>query len=143
MEADRKKLIDKIAKLLALADSSDFSEEAKTAKNLAAELLAKHDIAACELTSEAYEKQREESERFAGHDVTLYGALARINGCAMYMCGAQTLGECQGSVVTIGVARTLTKRATSLLASLLTLKPSNTCEKSCLHNAKRRSLPTA
>ena len=49
MEADRKKLIDKIVKLLALANSSDFSEEAKTAKNLEAELLAKHDIAVFEL----------------------------------------------------------------------------------------------
>lgn len=38
---DRKKLIDKIVKLLALANSSSFSEEAKTAEGMAAELLAK------------------------------------------------------------------------------------------------------
>jgi hypothetical protein len=49
MDIDRKKLIDRIVKWLPLAASSDFSDEAATTKSLAAELLAKHNIAAFEL----------------------------------------------------------------------------------------------
>ena len=81
--ADRKKLIDKIAKLLALADSSDFSEEAQTAKNLAAELLARHDIAACEIKSEPFETDHEAAARFTNYDGCLLTALARINSVAV------------------------------------------------------------
>jgi hypothetical protein len=85
ISGDRKKLIDKIAKLLALADSSDFSEEAATAKNLAAELLAKHHVAIAELQAEPYETDSQESARFVAHDVKLFSALAKINGCVLYM----------------------------------------------------------
>ena len=97
MEADRKKLIDKIVKLLALANSSDFSEEAKTAKNLAAELLAKHDIAVFELEDGApYTCERGIGVKFnadhswrstgsKGYDVHLYNSLARLNGVAMFV----------------------------------------------------------
>jgi Protein of unknown function (DUF2786) len=85
--ADRKKLIDKIVKLLELAASSEFPEEAATAKNLAAELLAKHDIATCEIKGEQEGfifGAWQEVDRFNSYDLILFSALAKINGLSMY-----------------------------------------------------------
>lgn len=44
MEADRQKLIDRILKLLALAEGSSFEGEAANARRMADELLARHNV---------------------------------------------------------------------------------------------------
>jgi Protein of unknown function (DUF2786)/Zinc-binding domain of primase-helicase len=69
-------------KLLELAASSEFPEEAATAKNLAAELLAKHDIATCETKGE--QEGFIEVDRFNSYDLILFSALANKNGLSMY-----------------------------------------------------------
>jgi hypothetical protein len=46
MDTERKKLIDTVTKMLALADSTSFEAESSTAKAKAAELIAKYDIRA-------------------------------------------------------------------------------------------------
>lgn len=48
---DRKKLIEKITKLLALSENNTETAEAKSAKNMAATLMAKHDISIMEAES--------------------------------------------------------------------------------------------
>jgi hypothetical protein len=73
-----------------------FSEEAATAKSSAAELLAKHDIAMCELKAgEAFTKEMGIGLKFnadhswhskgsKGYDIELLRAVAKINGVAMF-----------------------------------------------------------
>jgi hypothetical protein len=46
VSGERKKLLDAVAKILALADSTDFEPEAETARTKAAKLIAKYDITA-------------------------------------------------------------------------------------------------
>lgn len=41
MNAEKQRILDKVIKLLTLADGTTFAEEADTAKNMAAELMAK------------------------------------------------------------------------------------------------------
>ena len=86
----RKKLVDRITKLLAQADSTQYTEEAETARRLAAELMAKHNIAHADVTAEEdYQIVTEDSGRQskAKHDVALLNVIASINGVAMLTVG--------------------------------------------------------
>lgn len=84
---DRKKVIDKVIKLLALSNNNPNEAEAKSAANMAAELMAKYDIE----VMETKEKDREGFETFnrllkrkkpIPFDVQLINIISRFNGVA-------------------------------------------------------------
>ena len=83
MTPERKKLIDRITKLLALAESTSHSAEAESARAMAADLMAKHDIEHAEATmDESFIEQHDETpfrNLVAWHSY-LSSAIARLNG---------------------------------------------------------------
>ena len=84
----RQQLMDKIVKLLALAESSTFTEEAASARQFAAKLMAEHNISMCEATVEQapFEVVVEETGRASmacKHDDVLNNTLARLSGVYM------------------------------------------------------------
>ena len=88
MELDRQKLIDKVVKLLALADSTIHSEEAETARRLAVELMAKHNVSIASIKAED-DEDFIISQQLVGFDrkdttkETLLCAIANFNGVGM------------------------------------------------------------
>lgn len=80
---DRKKLIDKVVKLLALADSTNHSEEADTARRMAADLMAKHNIklTEAEIRDEIERQKRTQSVKsMQKFDIDLIWAITKFNG---------------------------------------------------------------
>jgi hypothetical protein len=82
MNSDRKKLIDAVTKILALADSTDHEAEAATAKAKAAELIAKYDIT---VGSSKVERFKAEGEMRGGaatpsYEFDLLDAVGRFCG---------------------------------------------------------------
>ena len=83
---DRKAILDKVVKLLALAENNIYDAEAETAKNMAAELMAKYDIAIMELKvkPEFVEDVRDLTRRkLTKHDRMLFNEISIFNGVAM------------------------------------------------------------
>lgn len=84
---DRQKLIDRITKLLALADSTNHTAEAESARRMAAELMAKHAISSTQVTGvdAEFTVHKEDSGRQtkATYETTLLQAIAAINGVAL------------------------------------------------------------
>jgi hypothetical protein len=87
MDAQRQKLIDRILKLLALAGGTNYAAEAATARQMAADLMARHNIdslaqkpARTGFAIEAY------TPHFAGMkwEYVLAEAAARLTGCEIY-----------------------------------------------------------
>jgi len=87
MDADREKLINRILKLLALADGTNFEGEAATARQMADDLIKRHNIdslggkpARTAFTIEDY------TPHFAGMkwEYVLAEAAARLTGCVIY-----------------------------------------------------------
>ena len=85
---DRKKLIDKVIKLLTLAESTTFDEEAENAKRMASELMAKHNIEiseALQRESAAFnqkDKTLNHKDPY-GFDITLMNCICIFNGVLM------------------------------------------------------------
>lgn len=86
MDETRKKLIDRVMKLLALADGTNHKEESDSARKMAVELMAKHNIR----LSEAGKNDREFvaikemfGSRQMNHTTLLYNAVADFNGVLM------------------------------------------------------------
>jgi hypothetical protein len=84
------KLVDKIAKLLALAENNSFAPEAQAARDMAATLMAKHNVALGDMikTGSGMTKHEEVlttklSQKF---DNMLGFRVARFNNCAMVLC---------------------------------------------------------
>jgi hypothetical protein len=82
MSADRKKVLDAVTKILALADGTNYEAEAATARAKAAELIARYDIRADSLKD--LEKFKSEEEFRTGdmpsHEFSLLCALGRFCG---------------------------------------------------------------
>jgi hypothetical protein len=90
MDADRARLIERIMKLLALAAGTSFEAEAATARTLAAELMAKHNIDSVDspkdrsiMVSEDYEPHF----KGAMWEWSLAEAAAKLCGCKAYWRG--------------------------------------------------------
>jgi hypothetical protein len=83
ISADRQALIDKVTKLLALADSSTHSEESNSARDMAAKLMAKHNIEVSEAAP-----CNDYSDVDGGEDnparTKLLHAIAKFSGIMMY-----------------------------------------------------------
>ncbi len=83
-----KKILDKVIKLLNLSENNSESAEAKSAKNMAAKLMAKHDISKIESTSESYfETDFIQLKRIkpAKYDRKLIHSVSRFNGVGFYI----------------------------------------------------------
>lgn len=86
IESERMKVIEKVIKLLTLANGTNHEAEAESAKRMAAELMAKHDVKIGECKKEEYQinvmglgrKNHESNEHRVMYIV------ASFNGCAMY-----------------------------------------------------------
>jgi hypothetical protein len=81
------KIIDKVVKLLALADGTNHVEEANTARNMAAELMAKYNISVQDtlVASDPFVKERDDKGKIRQYsfDVALVARIARFNGVFM------------------------------------------------------------
>jgi hypothetical protein len=80
-----KKIIDKVMKLLALADGTNHTEEADSAKRMASELMAKHNIAAADLAgNDPFVSVRSDLSRKKPipYDATLINIIAGFNDVA-------------------------------------------------------------
>lgn len=86
VKMSRKKLIDKIIKLMALAENNPSSQEAQAAKDKAAALMAEHDISVHEakVKQESFETERRSTGKMRHYipDTLLYNAVAKFNGVA-------------------------------------------------------------
>jgi hypothetical protein len=79
MDIERKNLIERVTKLLALAESTQHSEEADTARTMAIELMAKHNIKANEnLANEAFTIYSDRTG-FPMEDALVLAAIAKLN----------------------------------------------------------------
>jgi Protein of unknown function (DUF2786) len=83
MDGERVKLVDRITKLLALAESTEHTAEAETARNMAARLMAAHNIAAVKLKQDNPEPfvtdyRDWETSNFA--EFCLHMEIAKLNG---------------------------------------------------------------
>lgn len=82
---DKQKIIDKVVKLLALSKDNENSNEAQAAKNMAAELMAKHDISIIEAKEKSSIKvNRRILTRLypIKYDSALIGIICEFNGVA-------------------------------------------------------------
>jgi len=88
---ERVKLIDKIVKLLALADGTNHDEEAETARRKAAEMMAKHNIELSDMIQKSNvftETERVQTTReVEPFDVHLVNAIALFNGVCFLIGG--------------------------------------------------------
>lgn len=83
---DRTKLIDKVVKLLALAEGTNHSAEAETAKRMAVELMAKHNISLADAVSPESLTRfvvRLNTNKPPTFDFILLGQIAKFNGVAL------------------------------------------------------------
>ncbi len=85
----KKAIIDKVSKLLELANSTPHSEEAATAKNMAASLLAKHNMSIGDLQDEDIIKVEEfKAKRQFNYTKSLYDSIGSFTGVAfLYSSG--------------------------------------------------------
>jgi Protein of unknown function (DUF2786) len=98
MNADQKKVLDAVTKILALADSTNYEAEAATARAKAAELIARYDITADSVKD--LEKFRCETEFRTGaipsYEFSLLGALGKFCGVLVLSAPRQHGGRnCQ------------------------------------------------
>lgn len=87
---ERQALVDKVTKLLALADSTTHGPEADSARQMAATLMAKHNIASSDMTQkEAFETVDVKTERssVAKYETILLQMVAEFNGVAILLHG--------------------------------------------------------
>ena len=85
--ASRKKLIDKVVKLFALADSTTHQDEANSAREMAATLLAKHNIQMGEIAEDEFvviTEQRGKKE--FQHTKILYIEISQFCGVQLITC---------------------------------------------------------
>lgn len=93
MDADRARLIERIMKLLALAAGTSFATEAETARKLAADLMAKHNIDSVNAPKDRRVMATARYKPFmpdAMWEFTLVQAVTKLCGCAFYWNGDQT-----------------------------------------------------
>ena len=94
ISAERQKIIDRVTKLMALADNSSFSEEADTARNMAIELMAKHQLTHSDMSIEDTELTVEiedtENKKKDTSAINLIHAVAAFCGVAMVVSGSST-----------------------------------------------------
>jgi Protein of unknown function (DUF2786) len=89
MGAERKKLIDTVTKMLALADSTGFEAEASTAKAKAAELIAKYDIRAeSDLAGFKLEGEMRGGAAMPSYEFHLLDAVGKLCGVLVLRSGA-------------------------------------------------------
>lgn len=83
---DRTKLIDKVVKLLALAEGTDHTPEAEAARNMAAELMAKHNISFAEAVQKdplGRKEERLNTKKPPTFETDLLTGISTFNGVAM------------------------------------------------------------
>ena len=83
MHPERKRLIEKVAKLLAMAESTTHEAEAATARALASKLMAEHDLTMESLTADeefVTEDEDTGAQVKTQFRTVLHRAIARING---------------------------------------------------------------
>jgi Protein of unknown function (DUF2786) len=81
MNSDRKKLIDMVTKMLALADSAGFEAEAATAKAKATELTARYDINKADILAEfKIEGEMRGGAAIPSYEFDLLDAVSRFCG---------------------------------------------------------------
>ena len=87
----RLKIIDQVIKLLALAEGSSYTEEAKAAKDKAASLMAKNNLDIGEIVPEedfdidTHDTGRKLLDKI---ESTLMNSIASFNGVKLYTCGS-------------------------------------------------------
>jgi hypothetical protein len=87
---ERQALVDKVTKLLALADSTTHGPEADSARQMAATLMAKHNIASSDMSKkEAFETMDVKTDRasVAKYESILLKSVANFNGVAIILVG--------------------------------------------------------
>jgi hypothetical protein len=92
---DRRKIIDKVVKLLALSENNSCTAEAKAAKDKAAELMAKFDISVSEENSDLKfetHKRTITSKAPYKHDKILLNVISRFNGIVYLSQEGRTKG---------------------------------------------------
>lgn len=86
ISSDRQVLIDKVVKLLAKADSTTFDAEAETARNMAATLMARHNITISTTVEEPFTVDKEDTPRAGNnckHEDILVNSVANLSGVAV------------------------------------------------------------
>jgi Protein of unknown function (DUF2786) len=92
VDANRQRFVDRILKLLAVAASTSFTAEADTARALAAELMAKHNIDAVNAPKDRAVMATQIYTPFKPDmmwEFILVQAITRLCGCAMFWKGDQ------------------------------------------------------
>ena len=103
MTPERQKIMDKVIKLLAMAEGTSHAEEADTARNLAAELMAKYDISIMEATKvSSFETVEQELTRLSPikYDAILINIISRFNGVAYIQ--SDGWGQFRGKNIFVG-----------------------------------------
>lgn len=79
---EQKRMIDKVTKLLSLADSTNHVAERETAKQMAAELMAKYNITLSDKKDTIFNIVNEDLDEYNSHEhhITLMNALGKFNG---------------------------------------------------------------
>jgi hypothetical protein len=87
MNPDRKKILDRLAKILALADASAFSAEAETARRIAEQLMAEHDVSRQDIADSEFELREIPSyfQTDVQWDRIFKWSLGELNGCYMLL----------------------------------------------------------
>jgi len=83
---ERKQIIDKVVKLMALSENNSNSAEAKAAKNMAAKLMAKHDISVIEAKEKPQFGENQRMLARKNHkkeDTILFNCIAEFNGVCL------------------------------------------------------------
>lgn len=90
INSDRMKIIDRVIKLLSLAENNTFTEEAKLAKDRAAEMMAKYNIELSELAHNEFLIDQMDTGRklLDKVEAVLMNAVARFNGVKLYTTGS-------------------------------------------------------
>lgn len=105
INSDRMKIIDRVIKLLSLAENNTFSEEAKLAKDRAAEMMAKHNIELSELDHNEFLVDRMDTGRkmLDKVEAMLMNVIARFNGVKLYTTGSTVwrAGRAHNAVFTL------------------------------------------
>jgi Protein of unknown function (DUF2786) len=83
LSPDRKKYVERIAKLLALSEGTTFGAEAEAAREAALRLMAEHNIRAAETKDEPFESRRFKPyfQNDVWHERQLKFAIGKLNNC--------------------------------------------------------------
>lgn len=105
---DKQKIIDKVIKLLALADDNDNPHQAEAAKNKAAELLAMHDLETKDINASKYfvDSQLLNSMKLVPYNSMLLAAICQF--CGVQLLSRNGFGHCKAEYRFVGTKPNIT-----------------------------------